>query len=144
MERAEDLRELYQVLAGRSPPPRHGSPCCRRTDEQLAEIEAHQRRIESAAAEPLARQNAELDFHGVVVDAAHNSMLAHVGAMCGSLPVAAACRGSTAPDDESVGLRVAVIEAIRSRDEDAAEKAMRMLVDLAWESIAKSGQEDPS
>ena len=143
MERAEDLRELYEVRSSIAAAAARLA-AVRRTDEQLAEIEAHQRRIDAAAAEPLARQNAELDFHAAVVDAAHNSLLAHVGAMVRVALEAAASRASTAPDDESVALRVAVIEAIRTRDADAAEKAMRMLVDLAWEAIAKSGQEDPS
>lgn len=74
------------------------------------------------------------------MDAAHNSLLAHVSAMVLVALEAAASRAPTAPE-ESVALRVAVIEALRARDADAAEKAMQMLVDLAWEAIDKSDQD---
>ena len=143
MERAEDLRELYEVRSSIAAAAARLA-ATRRTDEQLAEIEAHQRRIDAAAAEPLARRNAELDFHAAVVAAAHNSLLAHVGAMVRVALEAATSRAFTAPDDESVALRVAVIEAIRTRDAEAAEKAMRMLVDLAWDAIAKAEREGRS
>jgi GntR family galactonate operon transcriptional repressor len=142
MERAEDLRELYEVRSSIASAAARLA-AARRTDEQLAEIEAHQRRIDAAAHEPLARRNAELDFHAAVVDAAHNSLLSHVSAMVRvALEAAAVSRVRTAVDDESVALRSAVIEAIRSGDGDAAEKAMRMLVEQAWEGIATSDRED--
>jgi GntR family transcriptional regulator, galactonate operon transcriptional repressor len=143
MERAEDLRELYEVRASIASAAARLA-ATRRTDEQLAEMEAHHRRIEAAAAEPLARQNAELDFHDAVTAAAHNSLLAHVGAMVRVAVEAAANRAAPGPDDESVAVRLAVIDAIRARDADAAEQAMRMLVDLAWEAIAKSGRQGAS
>ena len=139
MERAEDLRELYEIRSSIAAAAARLA-ATRRTDEQLAEIEADQRRIDAAAAEPLARQNAELDFHDAVTDAAQNSLLAHIGAMVRVALEAAASRASPAADDESVALRLAVIDAIRTRDADAAEKAMRILVDLGWEAIAKAGQ----
>ena len=61
----------------------------------VREIEAHQRRIEAASAEPIALRAAELDFHAAVVDAAQNSLLSHVGAMIRVALEAAASR--TAP-----------------------------------------------
>jgi DNA-binding FadR family transcriptional regulator len=137
MEGGEDLRELYEVQSSIAASAARLA-ATRRTDEQLSEIEAHVRRIEAAAAEPVARRTAELDFHAAVVDAADNSLLAHVTAM---VRVALESVGSLAtfpPDDESTALRVPVIEAIRTRDPDAAAKAMRMLVDLAGEANARS------
>ena len=53
----------------------------RRTAGQLSEIEANERRVEAAWAEPVARRAAELDFHGAVVDAAQNTLLSHVNAL---------------------------------------------------------------
>jgi DNA-binding FadR family transcriptional regulator len=114
----------------------------RRTDEQLAVIEAHQRRIAAAAAEPLARRAADLDFHAAVIDAAQNSLLAHVGAMIRVALDSAAPPDTGRSDNEAGALRAAVIEAIRTGDGEAAEKAMRMLVDLAWEAINSERREE--
>jgi GntR family transcriptional regulator, galactonate operon transcriptional repressor len=141
MERSEDLRELYEVRASIAAAAARLA-ALRRTDEQLAVIEAHQRRIVAAAAEPLARRAADLDFHAAVVDAAHNSLLAHVGAMVRVALDSAAAPAASLPDDEAGALRAAVIEAIRAGDGEAAEKAMRMLVDLAWEAIASARREE--
>jgi GntR family galactonate operon transcriptional repressor len=135
MERSEDLRELYEVRASIAAAAARLA-AARRTDEQLAVIEAHQRRIAAAVAEPLARRAADLDFHAAVVDAAHNSLLAHVGAMVRVALDSAATPTARLSDEEEGALRAAVIEAIRAHDGEAAEKAMRMLVDLAWEAIA--------
>ena len=133
MERADDLRELYEVRASIAAAAARLATA-RRTTEQLAEIEAQQRRIDAAAAEPLARRHADLDFHAAVADAAHNSLLAHATAM---VRVALEAAAPPPADDGSAALRTAVIEAIRVGDADGAEKAMRMLVELGWEAIAR-------
>jgi DNA-binding FadR family transcriptional regulator len=53
MERGEDLRELYEIRATiETTAARLAAE--RRTEAQLSEIDAHQRRIEAAAAEPIA------------------------------------------------------------------------------------------
>jgi DNA-binding FadR family transcriptional regulator len=143
MERAEDLRELYEVRASIAAAAARLA-AGRRTAEELAGIEAQQRRIEAAAAEPLARRHADLDFHAAVVDAAHNSLLAHAGAMVRVALESAASPGSMPADDGSAVLRGAVVDAIRSGDADAAEKAMRMLVELAWEAIARAEDRPPA
>jgi DNA-binding FadR family transcriptional regulator len=135
MERADDLRELYEVRASIAAAAARLA-AARRTTEQLAEIEAQQRRIDAAAAEPLARRRADLDFHDAVADAAHNSLLAHATAM---VRVALEAAAPPPADDGSGALRAAVIDAIRSGDADGAEKAMRMLVELGWEAIARRG-----
>ena len=141
MERSDDLRELYEVRASIAAAAARLA-AVRRTDEQLALIEAHQRRIAAAAAEPLARRTAELDFHAAVVDAAHNSLLSHVSAMV-RVGLEAAAVPNTNPSDEEPGaLRAAVVEAIRTGDAEAAEKGMRMLVDRAWEAIAIDHREE--
>jgi DNA-binding FadR family transcriptional regulator len=135
VERSDDLRELYEVRSSIAAAAARLA-AVRRTDEQLAVIEAHQRRIAAAAAEPLARTAAELDFHAAVVDAAHNSLLAHVSAMVRVGLESAAIPTTTPSEEEQAALRAAVVEAIRTGDAEAAEKGMRMLVDLGWEAVA--------
>ena len=135
MERGEDLRELYEIRATiESAAARLAAE--RRTEEQLSEIDAHQRRIEAASAEPLAFRAAELDFHDAVVDAAQNSLLSHVGAM---IRIALEAAGDPPPPDASGGnetlLRAAVAKAIRARDADTSEAAMRSLVDVGWRRV---------
>ncbi len=135
MERGEDLRELYEIRATiESAAARLAAE--RRTEEQLSEIDAHQRRIEAAAAEPLAFRAAELDFHDAVVDAAQNSLLSHVGAM---IRIALEAAVDPPPPDTSGGdetlLRAAVTKAIRAGDADASEAAMRSLVEVAWRRV---------
>ncbi len=138
IERGDDLRELYEVRASIAAAAARLA-AARRTAEQLADIDAQHRRIDAAVAEPIARRLADLDFHAAVVDAAHNSLLAHAGAMVRVALEAAASPAPSPPDDGSGALRTAVVEAIRSGDVDGAEKAMRMLVELAWEAIASDG-----
>jgi DNA-binding FadR family transcriptional regulator len=141
MEPGKDLRELYEVHSSIAASAARLA-ATRRTDAQLGEIEAHLRRLDAAVAEPVARRNAELDFHAAVVDAADNSLLAHVGAIIRVALESAGRPASFPPDDESTALRVALIEAFRGRDPDAAEKAMRMLVDLTWEAVAVTATAD--
>ena len=111
----------------------------RRTVEQLAEIEANERRVEAAWAEPAARREADLDFHSSVVEAADNSLLAHVDSL---IRVALEAAGSPANGDseaarQASGLRADVARAIRAGDAEAAEAAMVALVDLDWAGTTK-------
>jgi DNA-binding FadR family transcriptional regulator len=130
-EPATDLRELYEVRATIETAAARLA-AGRRTEEQLAEIEANERRVEAAWAEPLARRAADLDFHGAVVDAAQNSFLSHVNSL-----VRIALESAQSPsngDDEvartAAALRADVARAIRAADAEAAEAAMRSLVAL--------------
>ena len=107
----------------------------RRSSAQLAEIEANERRVESAWAEPDARRAADLDFHGAVVDAAQNALLSHVGAM---IRVALEAAGAPTNGDgeaarEAALLRATVSRAIRAGDAAGAESAMRELAELDWD-----------
>jgi DNA-binding FadR family transcriptional regulator len=130
-EPAADLRELQEVRATIEATAARLA-AGRRTDEQLAEIEANERRVEAAWAEPIARRAADLDFHGAVVDAAQNSFLSHVNAL-----VRIALESSepmTNGDGEharmATALRADVARAIRAGDAEGAEAAMRSLVAL--------------
>ncbi len=134
MERGEDLRELYEIRATiETTAARLAAE--RRTDAQLSEIDANQRRIEAASAEPLAFRAAELDFHDAVVEAAQNSLLSHVGAMIRVALEAAGEPPRPDADGNEALLRTAVVTAIRAQDPDASEAAMRSLVDLGWRRV---------
>ena len=131
MERGEDMRELYEIRATiEATAARLAAE--RRTEEQLCEIEAHQRRIEAASAEPIALRAADFDFHGAVVEAAQNSLLSHVSAMIRIALEASGEQPAPEADGNEALLRTAVATAIRDRDADASETAMRSLVDIAW------------
>jgi DNA-binding FadR family transcriptional regulator len=130
-----DLRELYEVRATIEAAAARLA-AARRTEGQLAEIEASERRVEAAWAEPLARRAADLDFHAAVVDAADNSLLSHVNAL---IRVALEASGGLANGDDEAGrrgaaLRANVARAIRSGDAESSESAMRALVEHDWES----------
>jgi DNA-binding FadR family transcriptional regulator len=134
MERGEDMRELYEIRATiEATAARLAAE--RRTEEQLHDIEAHQRRIEAASAEPIALRTADFDFHSAVVDAAQNSLLSHVNAMIRLALESASDSPAPEPNGNEALLRAAVATAIRSRDADASETAMRSLVDIAWRRV---------
>lgn len=122
-----DLVELSEVRAVVEPSAARLA-ARRRTAADLADIGAHCRRMESAVAEPVAFRTAELDFHSAVVDAAHNTMLSHMGA------VIRVALSSVPPESvatvlhEMAGHR-AVLDAIDRHDQEAAEKEMRKLLD---------------
>jgi len=134
MERGEDLRELHEVrstigaMAARLAAGRH-------TAGQLSEIEADERRVEAAWAEPAARRAAELDFDGAVVAAAQNTLLAHVSALI-RVALEAADFASDGHDvdaaREAAALRASLAKAIRAGDAQASEEAMRALIELDW------------
>jgi DNA-binding FadR family transcriptional regulator len=70
-----------------------------------------------------------------VVEAAHNSLLSHVGAM---IRVALEAAGEPPPPDANgheASLRTAVTSAIRAQDPDASEAAMRSLVEMGWRRV---------
>lgn len=134
MESGEDMRELYGIRATiEATAARLAAE--RRTEDQLYEIEANQRRIEAASAEPIARRAADFDFHGAVVEAAHNSLLSHVSAMIRLALESASEPPAPDPNGNEALLRAAVATAIRDRDADASEAAMRSLVDIAWRRV---------
>lgn len=124
---ADDLVELSEVRAVVEPSAARLA-ARRRTDADLADIEAHCRRMESAAAEPVAFRTAELDFHSAVVDASHNTMLSHMGAVIRVALSAVPSNGQERVKDGTARHR-AVLDAIDRHDPAAAEKGMRALLD---------------
>jgi GntR family galactonate operon transcriptional repressor len=136
LERYEDLRELAEVRATVEPSAARLA-AQRRTDDDLADIEAHCRRMASAGAEPLAFHAAELDFHVAVVRASRNTLLSHMAAVMRVALEATASQRPIVPDPTGDGLveYKAVLEAIRSEDPTEAERAMRSLLDRWWPGL---------
>ncbi len=138
MARAEDLRELHEIrstieaMAARL-------AASRRTQRQLAEIEANERRVIAAGSEPVARRTAELDFHASIADAAQNTLLAHVNAMVRVALEAIDVTFDDDPESERGGAthRADVSRAIGAGDAEAAETAMRRLEEHEWIRITK-------
>lgn len=131
-----DLVELSEVRAVVEPSAARLA-ARRRTAADLAEIEAHCRRMESAAAEPLAFRAAELDFHAAVVDAAHNTMLSHMGAV---IRVALSSVAADGRVQEGTAGHRAVLEAIDRQEAEVAEKGMRELIDRQRPPTTKEKQ----
>jgi DNA-binding FadR family transcriptional regulator len=131
---AQDLHELRDVRATIEPSAARLA-AERRTDDELAQIDAHCRRMEAAVAEPAALAVAEADFHAAVVDAAHNALLSYVNAV-----TRVALEATDVPSDATptaMALRRGVADAIRLGDPVGSEDAMRNLLDLWWEHTAQ-------
>lgn len=123
----DDLLELSEVRAAVEPSAARLA-ALRRSAADLADIETHSKRMEDATAEPTTFRTAELDFHAAVVDAAHNTMLSHMGAV-----IRVALRSISRHDEltrpsGTAGHR-AVLDAIAGHDATAAEEAMHKLLD---------------
>lgn len=132
---ADDLVELSEVRAVVEPSAARLA-ASRRTEADLADIDAHCRRMESALAEPMAYRTAELDFHAAVVDASHNTMLSHMGAVIRVALSSVAPRGDARELHDAAGHR-AVLDAIDRHDPEGAEKEMRKLLDRQRPPSAK-------
>lgn len=132
---ADDLVELSEVRAVVEPSAARLA-ARRRTDADIADIEAHCKRMESAVAEPMAYRTAELDFHAAVVDASHNTMLSHMGAVIRVALSSVPSNGGARAPQGTAGQR-AVLDAIDRRDPAAAEKGMRELIDRQRPPAAK-------
>ena len=131
----DDLVELSEVRAVVEPSAARLA-ARRRTDADIADIEAHCKRMESAVAEPMAYRTAELDFHAAVVDASHNTMLSHMGAVIRVALSSVPSNGGASVRLGTTGHR-AVLDAIDRRDPVAAEKGMRELIDRQRPHAAK-------
>jgi DNA-binding FadR family transcriptional regulator len=134
----DDLRELHEVRATiETAAARLAAE--RRTEAELAEIEANERRVEAAWAEPIAHRTADLDFHASIVEAAHNGLLSHVNAL---IRVALEATDTTFKGNgdearEATARRADLARAVRAGDAAAAEAAMSALVEHDWQRLVK-------
>ncbi len=118
-----ELRRIVEPQAARL-------AAARASDEEVAELRAVFRQMEAAIDDPDAYLEPDLRFHELILEACHNELLAHMAstmrAVFRLLFVATrtpeSIRGATA-------LHGAIVSAVEARDPDAAEAAMRELIE---------------
>lgn len=102
----------------------------RASDAEIAELRAVFREMEAAVDDPDAYLEPDLRFHELILRACHNELLEHMAstmrAIFRLLFVATRTRRSIR---EATGLHEAIVTALESRDGDAAETAMRALIE---------------
>lgn len=155
--REDDVRELAELRSAVEPTAARLA-AERRTDDDVAGLEAHYKRMDAAVAEPIAFRRAELDFHVAVLDSAHNPLLSHMGAII-RVALTSALEGraaSIAANSLATDHHRTILDAIGGQDAAAAEQAMRVLLDQWWAdfspppgrsstgSAGDSGEPDPT
>jgi GntR family transcriptional regulator, galactonate operon transcriptional repressor len=110
----------------------------RRTDKDLVQLEEALDTMSGAADSPSAVE-ADLSFHRALLTATHNELLEHMETVIES---ALAVRdqlvhGDENASDDPVPSHQAVLDAVRARDSDAAETAMRALLDKATNDVER-------
>lgn len=106
----------------------------RRDDADLAALSAALDAIAESTSDTAAAVDADLRFHRALLAASHNELLERMAAM---IEVGLAARdalvhdGHGAPVEGPVPAHQAVFDAVRAGDPDAAEHAMRALLDQA-------------
>ncbi|MEW9550494.1 FadR/GntR family transcriptional regulator [Nonomuraea sp. NPDC050783] len=123
-----DLHELRSIVE----PPVARLAALRRTPEELAALE---RALERMADEPNSVQ-ADLDFHRALLVAGRNELLVRMEVVMGA-GLAGRDRLVHGPSHtgDPVPSHLAVLEAVRRGDAEAAERAMRDLLDQAWRDV---------
>lgn len=117
-----------RLAAGRATPDQ-----CRRLTDAVSDMEIHG--TAGALEEFLASDQL---FHRTLLEASGNEMLASLAEM-----VAGVLEGRThhhlmprQPEPEAIALHAAVARAVRTRDPDGAEQAMRAIIDEAAQAMA--------
>ncbi|WP_328807992.1 FadR/GntR family transcriptional regulator [Nonomuraea antri] len=104
----------------------------RRTEQDVAALESALRRMADTAADPVAHTEADLSFHRLLLAATHNEIME-----CLEVVIAAALSArdrlvhSSGERPGFAATHQAVLDAVRDGDPDAAESAMRALLDQA-------------
>jgi DNA-binding FadR family transcriptional regulator len=104
----------------------------RRTEEDLARLDGALEAM-SGATDPRAAVDADLAFHRALLSATHNELLDRMQTVLESALAARdqLVHGTEDASDDPVPSHRGVLDAVRARDEDAAEAAMRALLDKA-------------
>jgi DNA-binding FadR family transcriptional regulator len=119
----------------------------RATDDEIKTIEECYGRMEEGVSSPETYIPADLEFHAAICAAAHNELLQKITATLATPLQASRVVTSRLPGANLAAMPVhrAVIEAIRKRDERAAEEAMRKLVILTTDDVHRAlGYHSPS
>jgi len=112
----------------------------RATDDEIKTIEECYRRMEEGVSSPETYIPADLEFHSAIYAAAHNVMLQKITATLATSLQVSRVVTSRLPGANLAAMAVhqAVMEAIRKRDEQAAEEAMRKLVILTTDDVHRA------
>jgi DNA-binding FadR family transcriptional regulator len=131
----EDLHDLRTIVE----PGAARLAAARRTDADLAGLEAGLADMTAAGADPPAAVLADLAFHRLLLAATHNELLVRMEVVIetGLAERDRIVHGALATDDPVPSHR-AVVDAIRGRDPDCAELAMRNLLRKAVTDVAKA------
>ena len=112
----------------------------RATADEISTIEECCRRLQEAVDSVEAYIPADLQFHAAICASAHNEMLQNITATLATPLQASRIVTSRLPgaNQEAMPFHWSVTEAIRKRDEQAAEVAMRKLIILTTEDIQRA------
>ncbi len=110
----------------------------RRTDADVESLTYHLAAMEAATGDAAAAVRADLDFHRALFAATHNELLHRMEVVIetGLAERDRLVHGADPHDDPTPSHR-AVLDAIRSKDPDAAELAVRTLLDKAVSDLER-------
>jgi DNA-binding FadR family transcriptional regulator len=125
-----DLRLVFEPAAARRAA-RHA------TDAEIGEMEAWYRRMRIAIHDSNTFIRADLEFHGMILAAAHNELLRQLGNTLGAALRAGRAVTTQLPVsfEHAMPLHRAVLDAIRDHNDLAAEQAMIHLIEEAQSDI---------
>jgi GntR family galactonate operon transcriptional repressor len=134
----EDLAEVRSIVE----PAAAKLAAQRATDQDLADLDDALARMGEAAGNPGKLVDADLDFHRALLGATHNQLVLQMERVIASgLAMRDQVVHNADPADDPVPSHRKVLDAIRERNAEAAEQAMRALVDKASEDLRRiSGQ----
>jgi GntR family galactonate operon transcriptional repressor len=112
----------------------------RATEDEISAIEKCYRRMEEGVDSPDVYIPADLEFHAAICAAVHNELLQQIGAILAAPFHMSRVITSGVPgaNRAAMSLHWAVMQAIRLRDEQAAEEAMRKLMLLTADDIRRA------
>lgn len=133
LDKLHEVRGIVEPAAARL-------AAIRATDEDYAALEAALGEMATAGRDPGAAVAADLRFHRALLAATHNELLERMEVVMETGLAERDRLVHDRPHDDPVPSHRAVVEAIRARDADAAEKAMRRLLEKASRDVEKVRQ----
>ncbi|WP_410810081.1 FadR/GntR family transcriptional regulator [Micromonospora sp. 067-2] len=132
LEKLHEVRAIIEPAAARL-------AARRSTEEDVAALDRALTEMAEADGDPAAAVAADLSFHRALLAATHNELLERMEVVMetGLAERDRLVHGGAAHDDPVPSHR-AVVDALRARDESAAETAMRELLDKAVRDVEKA------
>ncbi|MGQ5263464.1 FadR/GntR family transcriptional regulator [Micromonospora sp. ZYX-F-536] len=136
LEKLHEVRAIIEPAAARL-------AASRATDDDVAALDRALAEMAEANGDPAAAVAADLSFHRALLAATHNELLERMEVVMevvmetGLAERDRLVHGGAAHDDPVPSHR-AVVDALRARDETAAETAMRELLDKAVRDVEKA------